>query len=283
MKTTTKLWFAATLLSTSALGAAQGTNPSLYDRLGGIHKIAAAADHCITTEFSDPIIMGNKNVQMALKSSPMPLIKFGLAAYLAQLSGGPQKMLLDIPSYEKTLMLTKKERDRAWDIRWKGFERVGVAKKDFLQLKAMYEAKYKSAKPMKPMMENLSDKGVLYNRIGGIGAISLVVNDFVDMLATDPVQLGNANVVKSLTSGKVTGPGLKYLLCEQLGMATGGPFKYTGRSMAESHKGLRITEKEWQSAAMLLKKVLDKYQVPASDQELIFAAVSKTHADIVDK
>jgi hypothetical protein len=39
--------------------------------------------------------------------------------------------------------------------------------------------------------------------------------------------------------------GFKYLVTEMVGWATGGPQKYTGRSMRDSHVDLKITEGEW--------------------------------------
>ncbi|MBS1725605.1 MAG: group 1 truncated hemoglobin [Armatimonadetes bacterium] len=163
------------------------------------------------------------------------------------------------------------------------FTKAGISKKDFLELKSLYLKKFDAAQPAMPGQETFSNPQSLYARLGGIVPISMVVNDFIDQLATDPVQLGNKNVVKSLTSGKVTAAGLKYLVTEQLAMAAGGPFKYTGKSMKESHKDLAITEKEWQSAAAILKKVLDGYKVPAKEQGEIFAAISASHNDIVKK
>lgn len=271
----------AMTISTMAVSAyAQQTKMSLYERIG-IHKIAAAASNCIDMEFSDPVLLMNKNVKMATDSTPKPLMRFGLAAYLAHVAGGPQMPSTDIPALEKALMLTKKERDHAWNIRWMASEKAGISKADFMELKMAYEKMYMKAKPMMPDMEKFKDSTSLYARLGGIAPISMVVDDFVNMLATDKTQLENPNVVKSLTSGKITGVGLKYLVTEQLAMAAGGPFKYTGKSMKESHKDLMITEKQWESAAGILKQVLDKYSVPAKEQGEIFNVISSTHKDIV--
>ncbi|MCY2940091.1 MAG: hypothetical protein NTV50_00300 [Planctomycetota bacterium] len=39
--------------------------------------------------------------------------------------------------------------------------------------------------------------------------------------------------------------GFKYLVTEQVCMVTGGPQKYSGRSMMDSHRHLNSTSKEW--------------------------------------
>jgi len=67
------------------------------------------------------------------------------------------------------------------------------------------------------------------------------------------------------------------MVCE----ASGGPEKYTGRGMKESHRHLNITEKEWQAMRVDFKKVLDKFKVPEQEQNELFAIVESTKGDIV--
>lgn len=264
------------------VGHAQTAKKSLYEKIG-IHKIAAAADYCIDWETTDAMLLKNPTFKMAVDSAPKAINKFGLTSYLAHLAGGPQVANFDIAAFDKAFMLSKSERDRAWMIREKACDKAGLSKQEFKELKMMYLQMFDKAEAMTPMQEKFADSGSLYARLGGIVPISMVVNDFVDMLATDKTVMANKNVVKSLTSGKVTAAGIKYLVTEQLAMASGGPFKYTGRSMKESHKDLMISEKEWESSAGLLKKVLDMYKVPAKEQGEIFTVIASTHGDIVKK
>jgi hemoglobin len=63
--------------------------------------------------------------------------------------------------------------------------------------------------------------------------------------------------------------------------ATGGPQKYTGRSMNESHQHLKITAAEWEAFLDDLQQTLDKFAVPAAEQAEIKAIVASTRADIV--
>lgn len=266
----------------AAMGAAQDMKKSLYEKIG-IHKIAAAADYCIDWETSDAMLLKNPQFKMAVASAPKTINKFGLTAYLAHLAGGPQVATFNIAAFDKAFMLTKAERDHAWMIRQKACEKAGFTKSEFTELKGLYLKMFDKAEAMAPTMEKFADENSLYARLGGIVPITMVVNDFVDMLAGDATIMANKNVVKSLTSGKVTAAGLKYLVCEQLAMASGGPYKYTGRSMKDSHKDLMISEKEWESAAGILKKVLDNYKVPAKEQSEIFTVIASTHGDIVKK
>ena len=83
----------------------------------------------------------------------------------------------------------------------------------------------------------------LYERLGGIYSIATVVDDFIDRVMTDPRL--NANPAVNEAHHKVPPAGFKYLVTEMVGWASGGPQKYTGRPMRESHEHLNITPKEW--------------------------------------
>ena len=62
---------------------------------------------------------------------------------------------------------------------------------------------------------------------------------------------------------------------------TGGPQKYTGRSMKDSHQNLMITAAEWEAFLDDLQQTLDKFAVPQAEQAEIKAIVASTRADIV--
>ena len=119
----------------------------------------------------------------------------------------------------------------------------------------------------------------LYERLGGVFSIAAVVDDFIDRVMDSPAL--NANPLVNDAHHRVSRAGFKYLVTEQLCMAAGGPQRYTGRNMRDSHAHLQITEGQWQSFLDLLKQSLDKFQVPLPEQGEIFAIVESTRADIV--
>ena len=115
----------------------------------------------------------------------------------------------------------------------------------------------------------------LYERLGGIYSIATVVDDFIDRVMTDPRL--NANPAVNEAHHKVPPAGFKYLVTEMVGWASGGPQKYTGRPMRESHEHLNITPKEWDD----LQQTLDKFSVSAAEQEELKAIVNSTYGEIV--
>ncbi|HND53709.1 MAG TPA: group 1 truncated hemoglobin [Pirellulaceae bacterium] len=119
----------------------------------------------------------------------------------------------------------------------------------------------------------------LYERLGGVFAIAVVVDEFIDRVMASPAL--NANKKVDEAHHRVPPAGFKYLVTEQLCQAAGGPQRYTGRPMLETHKDLGITDGEWQAFMDILKATLDKFQVPAAEQSEIFTIVQSTKADIV--
>ena len=119
----------------------------------------------------------------------------------------------------------------------------------------------------------------LYDRLGGLAPISVVVNDFIDVLVPDPVL--NANPAIDAARKRVPAPYLKYHVTAMVCQATGGPCQYHGRGMKESHAHLNITEQEWDRMLTLFKGVLAKHKVPAKETQELLAIVGSTKADIV--
>ena len=119
----------------------------------------------------------------------------------------------------------------------------------------------------------------LYERLGGIYSIATVVDDFIDRVMTDPRL--NANPAVNEAHHKVAPAGFKYLVTEMVCWASGGPQKYTGRPMLETHQNLNITPKEWEAFMDDFQQSLDKFSVPAAEQEELNAIVNSTYGDIV--
>jgi hemoglobin len=119
----------------------------------------------------------------------------------------------------------------------------------------------------------------LYERLGGIYSIATVVDDFIDRVMNDPRL--NANPAVNEAHHRVPPAGFKYLVTEMVGMAAGGPQKYTGRSMVDSHRDLNITPQEWEAFMDDFQQTLDKFDVPAAEQAELKAIVNSTYGDIV--
>ena len=125
----------------------------------------------------------------------------------------------------------------------------------------------------------IEQKPSLYERLGGIYSIATVIDDLIDRVMTD-ARL-NANPLVNEAHHKVPPAGFKYLVTEMVGWASGGPQKYSGRSMSESHQHLNITPKEWEAFMDDVQQTLDKFNVPALEQAELKEIVNSTYGDIV--
>jgi hemoglobin len=124
-----------------------------------------------------------------------------------------------------------------------------------------------------------AEKPSLYDRLGGVYSIATVVDEFIDRVMTD-ARL-NANPLVDKAHHRVPPAGFKYLVTEMVCWATGGPQKYAGKSMADSHAHLKITSTEWEAFLDDFQQTLDKFAVAAAEQAERKAIVNSTRADIV--
>ncbi len=124
------------------------------------------------------------------------------------------------------------------------------------------------------MQQSMADKS-LYERLGGKDAITAVVDDFVGRVAADKRINGffaKANVLR-----------LKTMLVDQICEATGGPCKYTGRDMKATHKGMGITNADFDALVGDLVATLDKFKVGEREKQELLAALGPMRKDIVEK
>lgn len=119
----------------------------------------------------------------------------------------------------------------------------------------------------------------LYERLGGLEPISVMVSDFVDVLQPDK-QL-NKNKHIDAARKRVAPAYLKYQITSMVCQHTGGPCTYTGKNMKDSHVKLRIQEKDWARMVVLFKEVLYKHRVPKKESEALLKIIASTKKDIV--
>lgn len=119
----------------------------------------------------------------------------------------------------------------------------------------------------------------LYQRLGGMEKINKIVNHNVDRLFADKIINKNSVVHESLL--KSSKSRVKKHVAQLLCAAAQGPCKYTGRTMKNVHRGMNITQREWDHAMRLTKKTLKELKVGKHERQEIMAIVQSTHDDIV--
>jgi hemoglobin len=119
----------------------------------------------------------------------------------------------------------------------------------------------------------------LYERLGGAYSIATVVDDFIERLLVNATL--NANPAINEARKRVPKAGLKFHVTTMVCEVSGGPCKYTGRAMKESHQHLNITQAEWDAMVVDFKATLNKFKVPQREQQELITIVGSTRNDIV--
>jgi hemoglobin len=117
----------------------------------------------------------------------------------------------------------------------------------------------------------------LYERLGGYDAISAVATDLLPRLQADS-RLGRFWQHR----GEDGVEREKQLLIDFLCSSAGGPLYYTGRDMKTSHKGMKISEVDWEALLTHLNATLDAFKVPQPERKEVVAFIESTKADIVE-
>jgi hemoglobin len=114
----------------------------------------------------------------------------------------------------------------------------------------------------------------LYDRLGGIDAITAVVEDFRDRVAADDrinLKFARTDLAR-----------LRKMLIDQVCEATGGPCHYNGRGMKEAHAGMKVTTGEFNALVEDLGATLNKFKVPSAEQNELLAILGPLKGEIVE-
>jgi hemoglobin len=113
----------------------------------------------------------------------------------------------------------------------------------------------------------------LCRELGGKEAITKVVDVFLAKVDNDL----RINLFFEKTDHK----DLRNLVIEQLCEATGGPCKYSGRSMEEAHSGLNLTDADFAAFVEDLVATLNELNVPKPTQDKLLALLAPMKPQIV--
>ena len=114
----------------------------------------------------------------------------------------------------------------------------------------------------------------LFERLGGLDAVTAVVDSFVTRCA------GDARINAKFARTDV--PRLKKMLIDQVCEASGGPCTYTGRSMKETHDGMGVTGGEFDALVEDLVATLDEFSVPEAEKQELLGALAPMRGEIVE-
>ncbi|MGO8999408.1 MAG: group I truncated hemoglobin [Polyangiaceae bacterium] len=128
-----------------------------------------------------------------------------------------------------------------------------------------------------PPVVDAAPPPTLYDRLGGKDGADAVADIFSKNLLADP------RVNKTFKKSKDGLTHFKQMIAEQICQVGGGGCQYSGKDMKEAHKGMGITDAQFDAVVEDLKLALDEKGVSEQDKSELFAALAPMRADIVEK
>jgi hemoglobin len=119
----------------------------------------------------------------------------------------------------------------------------------------------------------------LYERVGGVNNIAVLVDDVIERSYKDPVFAANPYIHEAHKRfpKEVYKFNATALACQVFG----GPQKYTGRTLEAAHQHLHITEKEWKALIAIFQNSMNSYKVPMREQDEIIAILESTKGQVI--
>ena len=115
----------------------------------------------------------------------------------------------------------------------------------------------------------------LYERLGGVRAIYVVVDDFVGRITTD------TRINRFFKDSNL--PLIREQLTQLVCQASSGPCTYLGADMKTAHSGMGISTADFDAVAENLTASLDKFNVAPREKSELLAVLGRMRSDIVEK
>ncbi len=132
----------------------------------------------------------------------------------------------------------------------------------------------------------------LYERLGGVFAISAVVDRFSDALIENPI-VGQGSSNPALRDWHTNNlgrlPGLKFMRTLWVCNVSGGPFEYVGTEpgstplgLEEAHREFRISSEEFDEVAAVLAQTLDAFEIPEAEKGEVLSAFAAHKGEVTE-
>lgn len=254
----------------------------LWGRLGGEPAVRAVVRDFIGRAAQDPKVNITRGGRFPMDAKAVERVEQLLVEQISAATGGPLKYTgRDMRTTHAGMAITDAEFDAAAADLAAALRKFNEPPRESNELLSIIGSTRKDIVMIPP---TATPTNSLYERMGGEAGIKAVVDDFVARAAANPAvnftRKGTANVWDPTPANVAR---LKQGLVDFIGQAAGGPLKYTGPDMKAVHKGMMITEAEFDALAVDLQASLVKLKVGAAEQAELMKAVAATRGDIVEK
>jgi hemoglobin len=280
----------------AAPAAAAPTAKSLWDRLGGEENVKHVVDDFVRAAAPDPKVNFFRNGKYQPDAAAVTLLKRRLVEFVSAATGGPLEYTgKDMRTVHAGMGITDTEFNALAGHLKAALEKNGARPEDVTTVmtavagtaKDIVEKKSNAVKPPPASTPPETDApkitptSTLWERLGGEKNVARVVDDLFATAGPDPKVNFFRDPSFKPTAEEVTA--LKRKVVELISAVSGGPLKYAGKNMKDAHKGMRITDAEFDAFAGHLKKALEKNGAGPEDIKAVMAVAESTRKDIVEK
>lgn len=118
----------------------------------------------------------------------------------------------------------------------------------------------------------------LYERLGGAAGIAALVDDVVEAHMANPIIMARFLPYREAAD---TIAEVKRHTCDFFGAGSGGPEQYTGRTMRETHRGMNITDQEYDAVVDDIAHALVRQSIDQQTRNEVSRIVKSLRGDIV--
>jgi hemoglobin len=247
---------------------------ALWERLGGQPAVEAVIHDFVARAAGNPQVNFFRNGTVTLDAAGVKNLELRLVELVSMTTGGPLKYNgRDMKSAHAGMMITDAEFDALAGDLIAVLHEYKVPQPEIDELVAIVAS-------TRPDIVEAAKKS-LWDRLGGEAGVRAVTQEFLVTAAADKKANIDRNGNYPLTPERVKR--VEQLVVEFISSVTGGPLKYSGRDMKNSHAGMMITEDEFNAAAGHLIAALKKFDVPQAEIDELVGLVAGTAKDIVEK
>lgn len=254
---------------------------TLWEKLGGEKNVRKVVDDFVAAAATDPKVNFTRDGKYKLDADAVKALKQRLVEMISAHSGGPFKYSgKAMKPVHEGMQITNEEFDATVGHLVKALKDNGAKAEDIETLGKVVESTRKDIvegkKPTPPPTAK-----TLWDRLGGEKAVVKVVDDFVNSAATDPKVNFTRDGKYKLDDKAVVA--LKKSLVDMISAVSKGPRKYSGGNMKEVHKGMGITEAEFNATAVHLANALKKNGADPKASAELLTLVGGTKGQIVEE
>ena len=257
------------------------TRNTLWDRLGGEITVTLVVEELVMRVLKNPRINFTRRgtgEQWEANPENVSKLKKQFILWISTVTGGPLKYeKADMKTVHAKMKITAAEYD-AFIVELKAsLDKYFVSPTEVSELLKQFDA------VKKDIVDDTVVVKPLWERLGGEPAVILLIDDFVSRAAGNPA----VNIIRKNegTEWKATPTelaALKKQLVQWISSITKGPLKYEGKTMAEIHAGMRITNAQFTALMLDLKASLDQFKIIPGDQDELLSVIAGFRKEIVE-